>query len=320
MESFAFTQCAAVLFESAPRLEDVQRALNTWHVSGTPKQGTGEHGWALCGPGFVIELRSGSIAIVDLVERPWPDDVREAETTPALGSAWSVGAFGPRSTPGGLARAADQPWLWPEGGEAARRHGAFVRLRIGSEVEKDSKDAPPEREPLYELLTLVELSEPFLRLPGALALFAPGGEALRSREQVETALGRKLGAGAPPFELWTNVRAVELAREGDARWLALDTVGMTQLRLPDHEAIFAEGQEEPEAVEALLRNACAHILASSPIPPGSTADDGRGRRWKASAATSIVAPPRPVLRWLPEESARPSEATLAKLSATAGTG
>ncbi len=320
MESFVFTQCAVVLFESPPRLEDVSRALQGWHVSGRPNEGAGEHGWAVCGPGFVVDLRSGAFAIVDVVDRPWPDDPAAAGSTPALGSAWSAGAFGPGSTPGALARAADQPWLWAEGAAAASRHGAFVRLRTGHAAEEGT--APPaggEHDPVYELTSLTELAHAVLRLPGALAFFVPAGEALRSREQMDAALGRKIGAGAPPIELWTNVRAVALLREGDVHWLALDTVGMIQLWLPDQEAVFAEGQEEPAAVEALLRNACLHLLSARPIALGSTADDGRGRRWRASAARGIVAPPRPVLRWLPEGSARPSDATLAKLS-TSGTG
>lgn len=321
MQSFWFTSCAAVLFDSAPRLEDVARALQGWNVSGHPNEVAGEHGWAVSGPGFIIRLRSGAVGIVDLVDRPWPDDPGAAGTTPALGSAWRLGAFGPGSAPGALARAADQPWTWADGAAAAERHRAFVRLRTGVGAAGDAEEQPPaERAPWYELMMLTELAQGFLRLPGALAFFVPAGEALRSREQMDAALERKIGVGPPPLELWTNVRSVSLVEEGDVRWLGLDTVGMTQLGLPDQEAVFAEGQEEPPAVEALLRNVCLHLLTEGPIPPGSTADDGRGRRWRAAAGRGIVAPPRPVLRWLPEESARPSEATLAKLSSMAGTG
>lgn len=327
METFFFTQCACVLFDRAPLLPEVARALASWGVGARPNEGEGEYGWALCGPGFIVELRSGAVAVVDVVDRPWPDPAA-AEATPALGAAFSVGAFGPGSTPGALERAADQPWLWDGGAAVAGRHGGFVRLRTGYMVPEAAPEGAPEgapqklpddRDPVYELVSLTELAQTLLRLPGALALFAPAGEALRSREHVDAAMKRKAGLGPPPLELWSNVRAIALLREGDAHWLALDVVGMGQLRLPDQEAIFAEGQEQPEAVEALLRNACLHLLSRRPIPPGSTAEDARGRRWRASAASAIVAPTRPVLRWLPEESARPAEATLAKLS-SAGTG
>jgi hypothetical protein len=93
----------------------------------------------------------------------------------------------------------------------------------------------------------------------------------------------------------------------------MDTVGMRQLRLLDQEAIFVEGAEEPQAVAPLLTNACLHVASGKGIPEGSTSDDGRGRRWKASPATSALLPSRPVLRWLPEESAGLSDAMRARL-------
>jgi hypothetical protein len=321
MESFFFTQCAAVLFDRAPPLEDVERALEPWGVSARSKQGLGEAGWAVCGPGFVVELRSGVPAIVDVVDRAWPDDAAAAEAVPALGAAFRAGVFGPGSTPGALARAMDQPWLWSEGAAVARRHGGFVRLRTGHAMEaREARTLAAGHDPVYELTSLTQVAQAVLRLPGALALFVPAGEALRSPDHVDAALARKVGVGPPAFDLWSNVRAVALLREGDVQWLLLDVVGMGQLRLPDQEAIFAEGREEPAAVEALLRNACMHLLLGHPIAPGSTSDDARGRRWRASAARGIVAPPRPVVRWSPEESPVPSEATIAKLSSAAGAG
>jgi hypothetical protein len=325
VETFSFTQCACVLFERAPSLEDVERAIDSWNPVGRPNPAAGEHGWALSGPGFILELRRGGHALVDVVDRPWPDDPAAGEATPALGAAWRAGAFGPLSTPGALSRAIDQPWLWEDGAAVAGRHAAFVRLRTGyATPEGAPRDLPHDHDPVYELTLLTELAQPLLRLDGALAFFVPGGEALRSREQVDAAFARKVGQGPPPFELWSNVRSIALLKEGEVRWLALDVVGMGQLRLPDQEAIFAEGQEKPDAIEALLRNVCLHLVSARPVPPGSTSDDARGRRWRASIAVGIVAPQRPVLRWLPEGSARPPEATLLKLAAmstaTAGTG
>ena len=171
-------------------------------------------------------------------------------------------------------------------------------------------------DPIYELSLLTELSRSPLGMRGALGFFVPAGEALRSREQVEAAMGRKAGRGPPPVDLWSNIRAVALFQEGAERWLLVDVVGMGQLGLPDHEAIFADGKEQPEAVQGLLRNACMHVLSGRPIPPGSTSDDGAGRRWTASFASGVVAPRRDVVRWLPEQSPRPSEETLQKLTAT----
>lgn len=320
MESLSFTQCAGVLFEQAPKMEEIVRVLSDWPVSGYREKGPGEDDWALCGPGVVLDLRGEGFAVVDVVERPWPDDVQEALSSPALASAWRAGAFGPYSTPGALARAIDQAGEG-EASDALARHGGFVRIRTALA----GKGPPPKRRggPAYDLMTLTEVATPLLRLEGALAFFVPAGEALRDRKQLDEVARRKVGSGPPPADLWTSVRAIALPPEEGKNWLLLDVVGMAQLGLPDQEAIFAEGQEEPEAVDAMLRNAC-QLLLSGPIAPGSTSDDARGRRWRASEAIGIVAPPRPVLRWLPEESAHLPEATLARLaelsSATAGTG
>ncbi len=188
-----------------------------------------------------------------------------------------------------------------------------MRLRTAVELEGDARQLPKDHDPVHELTTLTELAGGILRLPGATGLFFPGGETLRSREQVEAVLRRKTGLGSPPIDLWLNTRGISLGQEGDARWMLVDVVGMRQVRLPDQEALFAEGHEDPEAAAAFLRNACLRLIAGKGIPEGSTSDDVRGRRWKVSAATGVLAPNRPVLRWLPEESTRPSEAFLAKL-------
>jgi len=315
LEQLSFTQSACVLFDRAPRPEALESALADWPVSGHREQGPGELDWAICGPGLVVDLRGEGFAVVDVVDRPWPDDFEAARTVPALGEAWSAGAFGPRSSPGALARALDQA---AEDGAAAARHGGFVRLRTAVVGEGLGKERPGG--PAYDLLALTELARPFLRLEGALSFFVPAGEALRSRKQVEAALGRKAGTGPAPIELWSSIRAIALPPEGGLRWLLLDVIGMSQLGVRDQEAIFAHGQEEPEAVEAMLRNVCLHQLSAA-VAPGATSDDARGRRWRSSAATGIVAPARPVLRWLPEESACPPEAMLASFrAATAGTG
>ncbi|HYV65765.1 MAG TPA: hypothetical protein VE964_05955 [Myxococcales bacterium] len=322
MERFSFTQCACVLFDHAPALEVVERALKDWTIVGEPNQGEGDDGWAVCGPGFVAELRGGGFAVIDVLDRAWPDDAATAESVPAIGSAWHAGAFGPAATPRALARAMDQSWAWPEGAQTASGHGGVVRLRTGT---ASSEEAPVEgdaqSDPLYELTSLTELARPLLRLPGALAFFVPAGEALRSRAQVEAALDRKVGFGPPPIELWSNLRSVALPGEGSVSWLLMDVVGMGQFGQPDPEALFAEGQEQPDAVETLLRNVCLHLTSARLIPAGATADDGSGRRWRATAASGVVAPSRPVLRWLPEQSVRPTEAELASAAAvTAGTG
>lgn len=316
MESLFFTQSGCVLFDAVPPLDDVERALEAWPVVAKQAPAPGDDGWIATGPGFVIELRNRAATIVDVVDRPWPDDPRAAAEVPALASAWKGGTFGPSAAPGALARAKVQSWAWEDGKAAAERHRAFVRLRtvVKLSLEDGKSELPKGHDPVHELTTLTELAGTLLRLPGATAFFLPGGEALRSREHVAEVLKRKTGLGPPALDLWCNVRAVGLGQEADARWMLVDVVGMRQLRLVDQEALFADDQEDPDAVMALLRNACVHLVAGRPLPEGSTSEDPRGRRWKASSATGLLAPSnRPVLRWLPEESASPTPDFLARL-------
>ena len=318
MPTFSFTQCVAVLFANTPDAEQIEAALERWPLAGNGKAAEGDDGWALSTGGYVLDAADGGYVAVDVVPRRWPDDPEAIAASPGLSSAWSQGAFGPAATPGALARAADQPWLWDGAATAVGDHQAFVRFRTGLVApEPDSPEAAkaPKRDRAFELSLLTEMAQPFLQKKGALAFFAPAGEALRSREQIDAALRRKVGAGQLPFDLWTNVRAVALSRTPEAGWHCLDVVGMAQLGLPDVDAIFAEGREDPEAVEQLLRNACLHLLSGHTIGPGSTSDDAKGRRWEASHAFALVAPRRPVVRWLPYGRSRASQGLIAKLAA-----
>jgi hypothetical protein len=314
VDSFAFSQCVCVLFERVPALSDVERSLERWTVLGKSKASEGDDGWAVSGPGLILALPDGSYAFADLVGRAWPDDSAVA-SAPGLAAAFRAGMFGPGTTAGALKRATEQSWGWPEGAGAAGRHGGLLRLRMGY---GRPGGAPAGyhggQDPIYELSLLTEISRSLLGMKGALGFFVPAGEALRSREQIEAAMGRKAGHGPPPIDMWSNIRAVALRQEEGERWLLLDIVGMGQLGLPDQEAIFADGKEQPDAVQGLLRNTRMHVLSGRPISPGSTTDDGAGRRWTASFATGVVAPRRDVVRWLPAQGPRPSEELLQKLA------
>lgn len=307
-----FTQCACILFDEAPPAAEVRQALESWAIVGEQAAAPGDDGWIKCGPGLVVQLRSGARVIVDVVGHAFPDEVGAAADAEALRS----GMFGPTAQPGALARAKEQNWTWAEGTAVADRHRGFVRMRTIVDLpDEGPRQLPKGHDPVHELATLVEMAGAVLRVRGAAALFMPGGEALRSPEQVAILLGRKTGA-APPIELWLNLRASALGEEGRRRWKLVDVVGMGQMRYPDSEAVFVSGQERAEVVAPLLRNACLHLISGRPIPEGSTADDTLGRRWKVSFAQSLLPPARPVLRWLPEGSARLDEAALAKLRGT----
>jgi hypothetical protein len=310
-ESFVL-QCAAVLLEEPPTAKEVQFALSGWGWA-PQNPAEGEDGWMTCGPGFTRDRRGQRKVMIDAFNRPWPDDPGAPGESPALADAFGKGLFGVVTQPGALARAKAQSWAWPEGPAAVARHRGVLRLRTMIDLADDAKREPPASyDPLHDLTSLTEVAGALLALRAACAVFFPGGEALRSPAHVKEVLGQKLGLGPPPLELWVNLRAVPLGKDGGVHWMLSDTVGMAQLRTLDQEAIYAEGQEDPAAVAGMLSNGCLHLAAGKPLPAGSTTDDARGRRWKATHHGSLVTPPRQVVRWLPESSARPSEALLAK--------
>lgn len=310
-ESFVL-QCAAVLLEEPPTAKEVQVALSGWPWA-PQNPAEGEDGWMTCGPGFTVDRRGQRKVVIDAFNRAWPDDPGAAGESPALAGAFKRGLFGVVTEPGALARAKAQAWAWPEGPAAVARHRGVLRLRTMIELADDARREPPAGyDALHDLTVLTELAGALLELRAACAVFFPGGEALRSREHVKQVLGQKLGLGPPPLELWVNLRAVPLGKDAGAQWMLSDTVGMAQLRAMDVEAIYADGQEDPAAVAGMLSNGCLHLAAGKPLPSGSTADDARGRRWKATHADSLVMPRRQVVRWLPEASARPGEVLFAK--------
>ncbi len=84
------------------------------------------------------------------------------------------------------------------------------------------------------------------------------------------------------------------------RGLLMDTVGMEQLDLPDHEACFPSELVDPDEVAGMLRNLQCYVVSTgNEIEPGDTGD-GPGGRWQAHhSAEALVSPPRPAIRWLP---------------------
>jgi hypothetical protein len=232
----------------------------------------------------------------------------DPEAHDELFEAWWLGHFGPFAYPQGLARAAQQSWWWPEAPAAAARHRAFVRVRSSYTAgDEAAPPLPPNYSALTELIMVTDVARALLGLEGALAYWNPNGEALRSPQTVARVLQRFAEGGPPPLDLWTNQRQFRLA--GDADWLLVDTVGMRQLDIPDHEALFQEGRYSFQQVSNLLLNVAQYTLArGAPIAAGDVVPGPAQTRWQAQAADEPhVDPPRPLLRWLPQDGTAPPE-------------
>jgi hypothetical protein len=134
-----------------------------------------------------------------------------------------------------------------------------------------------------------------LALPGALALLDEPGRALTAAER---ALPRLADLGGPvlPLELWVAVRRYSVA---DADGLFIDTLGMTQLGLPDLEAYAAPGVAG-DAVAAWIRNLALYLAQQgAPIKSGDTLDGPDEQPWVACEDDATVEPPRAVVRFSP---------------------
>ncbi len=301
-----YTQGISVLLDKAPAPDAVAACLTQYHVVGR-REASQE--WAFGGPGVFVAFRpevNGYVS-VDVVDRPWPDHMGDSKNESLLFAAWAMGQFGPFAYPGNLERAALQSWHWPEGKSVPQRHAAFIRVR-SSYVFGAADDAPvmpQDYAPLDELLFVTRVGRALLGLPEAICYFNPNGEVLQTAEGIDSLLERQAATGLRPQELWCNVRLIR--PEKHTPWLVMDTVGMSQLDVPDHEAAFEHDRYDPSAVANFLRNAADYVLEKGPIVEDGDTMDGPGEiRWKgATFDAPTCVPPRRVIRWLPMDQSSP---------------
>jgi hypothetical protein len=295
-----FTQSAAVLFEKPPTLDALGAALAPLGVVRAAEPAN--NGW-MGGPGFILPLRPevNGYVVVDLQTAAWPDAMGDPKTDAMLFGAWATGGFGPFVYPGNLERAKAMSFGWPEGPQVAARHTAFVRIKTSYVLgaAKDAPVMPADCDPVAELSRVLEIAQALLQAPGALAYFNPNGEVLRDAAGVAEDLRFAQENGLPPLGLWSNVRL--FAPESQPDWSVMDTVGMEQVNVADHEACFVRGAYEPGEVDNFLRNATLYVLQNGPtINDGDTMDGPGGIQWQAYASADSLAPRvRPTLRWFP---------------------
>lgn len=303
-----FTQGVAVLFGKCPILDDVEAGLADFSiVKRTPPSAE----WAFGGPGLVLEFRpevNGYVSI-DICDREWPDSMGSTttETENMTFGAWALGNFGPFTYPGNLRRAAQQAWLWPHARDVVGRHDSFVRVRTSYVfgARDEMPVLPPDYEPVAELVHVSKLARGLLNVPQALAYFNPNGECLASAAKMDECLARFVEGGPIPQELWANVRLFNL--DGHAPWVVMDTVGMAQLDVPDHEACCDGDAFDLSEVGSFLRNAADYVHRNGEIiQNGDTMDGPGGIRWQGVGfENGLLDPPRRVIRWFPLDGRKP---------------
>lgn len=293
-----FTQSAVVLLEASVTVEQLAECLSDFELARTRE---GSDGW-MDAPGVLVPFRpevNGYVA-VDVLDAPWPDGMGNLASEAELFTAWSTGWFGPFTYPGSLQRARAMSFNWRGADAAAAAHRAFVRIQ-SSYVLGASGDAsvmPADYEALAELALVTNIARAVTKLKGALAYFNPNGESLRSPEGLEADLAKYRELALPPLPVWSNIRLIRLPDE----WFMMDTVGMEQLDVDDHEACFRWGDFQAQEVDEFLRNATDYVRKSGPVIEDGDTMNGPGRiRWVArSIPESLMPRPRAVLRWLPQ--------------------
>jgi len=293
-----FTQGVAVLLERPASLDEIESRLDSFHV--VARREPAEE-WAMGGPTLLVEYRpqANGYLSVDVVDRPWPDHMGDPKQEPMVFGAWSMGHFGPFAFPGNLQRAAEHCWAWEPARTIADPHQAFLRIRA-SYVFGAGGDAPlfpKDYDPIAELRFVTDVAVALLELPGAICCFNPNGELLRGRDEMVAGLVHARANDVPPLDVWSNVRLFRLP--GD--WTMMDTVGMWQLDVPDHEACFPPDSYDCNEVDNFLRNAGFYVMQHGEvIEDGDTMDGPAGVRWQAKTMNEGLAPPpREIIRWLP---------------------
>ena len=123
--------------------------------------------------------------------------------------------------------------------------------------------------------------------------FNPQGEVLRDAKLFEEADDLYYDNDLPALELWCNVRLFRVNEE----WTMMDTVGNSQLGVPDLEEAYS-----PSEVDELLRLATMCFL-ENPDFDGESMQDENGTTWKMThCPDSICDPPRQVVRLVPDDS------------------
>lgn len=300
-----FSQSVCLLTDGQATLFDVKASLQR-HDFEIVKALRPRSEWQFGGAALVIAYRPevNGVAIVDLVNRPWPDTMGNPESDTTTFGAWSMGHFGPWAFPNGLQRASQHAWSWAEGRSIENAHAGFIRIRLRyATAGDDAPLLPANYDPVDELSFLSRVVLAAGAVAGVLCYFNPNGEVLRDHGGFSRVWQDCASAELIPLTLWTNVRLFKLTD----KLVLMDTVGNSQLDRMDIEAIFAGDEYDPSTVDNYLRNVSLYLLHSNPeFETGQTIDGpgGTGSQWTIEVLDDgLVSPPRKILRLYPKRHA-----------------
>jgi hypothetical protein len=309
-----FTQSAFVMLEAPVAVDSVVGLLEGCELRGKlqfhEEDASGQavtDGIAWAGDDVLALTLAGDprgALLVDVLAQKWPDHMGHPEAEPRLFAAFATGQFGPFVFPETLERAFEIGRAADRGlADVREKHAALLRLRATWALDAEegqTRVVPEEYEPQRELRFVTDVAANLLEeVPGALCYFNPNGETLATAAEIERALSHADEHGLPPLEIWANLRFIEL---GDLPgWSLVDSIGMMQLDVPDHDAFYRRERYDPREVALFLRHAAwVSLQQGRPFGDGEVAMGPGRRRWRAYADRLAVVPaPRNVVRWIP---------------------
>lgn len=302
-EGRVFVETMVVLLRSAPTIEEMRTVFGEFTINRARKEGIDT--WEHCGPALFLEYRPEYFGqfVVDIVDRPWPDEMDFDKPDTALHKAWVEGCFGIETCPGALERAIEHSWVWPEGREAVKEAKAFLRVRTTFSLDRDEEFEeddwiPDDYFAPEELMEMHSVVLALLKLPQAICYFNPQGEVLRDEASFDEADELYFENEVPALELWSNVRLFRF----DDQWTMMDTVGNSQIQVPDFEAVFFAEAYSPADVEQFLRIATMYFLEDAEFESREGLKDENGVNWKLSIQLdSLCDPPRQIIRLTPDD-------------------
>jgi hypothetical protein len=296
-----FTQGIAVLFSQAPDLGSLRHLFKRQGYTITADEDATDwremQGACLT---LATDFENGAVCWMDICEFPWPDDMGMTGDPTLLTSAHAMGAFGPFVNPGALERALQAPG-YQAAVPTAHEHRAFVRLRISYffKAPAGSEGPPPTQpenaQPMQELGFLLRAAASLAELPGALAYFNPNSEMILPLDGLNGILSSALAHKTYPVEAVCRLRGCP----AEEIWSFVDSIGMQQLGLRDHEFAWEDpANTRTEQIHFLIN--LLHYQADNAvqIENGHTTDGPQGQRWRAEERDdSCMMPPRKVLHW-----------------------
>lgn len=292
------SQTFVILFHEYVEIESLRSLLTEFNIV---KQTPGGSNWALGGPSLIVEYMRAvnGLVAVDIVNQPWPDHMGDPKKDFDIFGAWAMGWFGPFTFPGGLERAVQQSWQWPEAKARVPQHTGFARLRMSYSfgLPKDAKCLPENYDPLAELDFLGALTSTLLQHPAAGCYFNPNGELVLPKARLDEQILFAREHNLPAMPAWSNVRLFNY----NADWLLMDTIGNWQVDMPDHEMAIPRANFKGGAHDAWLRDVSLYVLRNpGAIKDGHTMDQPGGQIWQEKTfKQGLCPPPRQLMRWLP---------------------